>query len=210
MLKLYQAEWCPWCHIAREALTERGLTYQAINVPVRRSKRDEVRRVSGQELVPVLVDGDRVIVESKAIAEYLAATYPPAGDLEHHRTLAGFRLVKLVQTGIEETIDRLTELLGEQEIDVLARLEGGEISTDLPDDYVLLQATLRIAAAQVVQTDAAVPLAVLFPIAVFRTEEGTAVAATKPSASVWLTEDAELIALGTMVTERLTQAIVAL
>lgn len=210
MLKLYQTEWCPWCHVAREALTERGLTYQAINVPVRRSQRDEVRRVSGQELVPVLVDGDRVIVESQAIVQYLATTYPAAGDQEQHRALAGFRLVKLVHTDIEETIDNLTELLSEQGIDVLWRVDGSELSTHLPDDYVLLQATLRVAAAKVVQTDATIPLAVLFPIAVFRTEEGTAVAATKPSASVWLSEDPELVALGTAVTARLTRAIVAL
>jgi mycoredoxin len=210
MLRLYQAEWCPWCHIAREALTERGLAYEAVNVPARRSLRDDVRRVSGQELVPVLVDGDRVVVDSKAIVEYLEATYPAAADREHHRALAGFRLVKLVESGIEETVDKLTELLAEREIDVLVRLEGSDISTHLPDDYVLLEAALRSAAAKIVEADATLPLAVLIPLAVFHTEEGTAVAVSKPSASVWLSEDPALIDLATGLTDLLTEAIVAL
>lgn len=210
MIRLYQAEWCPWCHNVREALTERGLTYESVNVPVQRSQRDEVRRISGQERVPVLVDGDQVVADSPRIIEYLAANYPPAPDVDEHRALAGFRLAKLVTTDVEETIERLTELLAEQDIDVLVRFDGSEISSHLPEDYVLLEATIRVAAAKAIATDATLPLAVLFPIAVFRTEEGTAVAASKPSAAVWLSEDATLVTLAGAVTERLTSAIVAL
>ncbi len=38
--------------------------------------RSEVVRVSGQELVPVLVDGDRILTDSPVILEYLEERFP--------------------------------------------------------------------------------------------------------------------------------------
>jgi len=64
MITLYQAEWCPWCHRVRQVLSELGLTYTTVNVPVERAKRKQVEGVSGQVAVPVLVDGDKVLTDS--------------------------------------------------------------------------------------------------------------------------------------------------
>lgn len=211
MIKLYQAEWCPWCHRVRELLTELQLTYVSIPVPVNRAERAEVLNVSGQDGVPVLVDGDTVIVDSEQILAYLRATYPaPTEAVVKHQAVTSFRLVRVLTTTVEETVDDLIERLGDQEIDVLTRYDGGDISVHLPDEYVLLVATMRIAAAKAVDIDATLPQAVTFPIAVFKTVEGTVVAAAKPQATVWLSEVPELLTLASAVTERLTKAIVAL
>jgi len=40
-------------------------------VPQRRSKRPEIEELTGQRRVPVLVDGDEVVHDSKRIAQYV-------------------------------------------------------------------------------------------------------------------------------------------
>jgi glutathione S-transferase len=49
------------------------LEYQKIEVP--RNDKSELIKISGQELVPVLVDNDKVIVDSTDIIEYLEKYY---------------------------------------------------------------------------------------------------------------------------------------
>jgi glutathione S-transferase len=210
MLTLYAAEWCPWCHRVREVLTELELSYVMMPAPVRRGARDEVRRVSGQEEIPVLVDGEKVVVDSSVIIDYLRATYSEPADAGEHRAVAAFRLVRVVATNVEDTIDALIEQLAERDIDILARYDGGELSARLPDDYVLLHGVMRAAAAKAVEIDATIPLATTFPIAVFAGAEGTVIAVSKPSSTVWLSEDPELLPLAMIVNERITQAIAAL
>jgi len=56
------------------ALAHKGL--EAESVWVDPADRKEVRRVSGQPLVPVLVDGDEVVADSTRILEYLEEHYP--------------------------------------------------------------------------------------------------------------------------------------
>ena len=56
------------------ALAHKGFKVERIEVP--HDDRAEVRRVSGQDLVPVLVDGDRVLYESMDIVRYLEEQYP--------------------------------------------------------------------------------------------------------------------------------------
>jgi glutathione S-transferase len=73
-VKLFQI---PFSHNSvkvRRALELKGLEYESEHVnPVFRGP---VRRVSGQWLAPVLVDGDRVIADSTAILLYLEEAYP--------------------------------------------------------------------------------------------------------------------------------------
>jgi glutathione S-transferase len=56
------------------ALAHKGL--EAESVWVDPADRREVRKVSGQPLVPVLVDGDDVVVDSTRILEHLEERYP--------------------------------------------------------------------------------------------------------------------------------------
>ena len=76
MLKLYQAEWCPYCARVRSKMTELGLTYINVNVPRDKADRTELLEVSGQTGIPTLVDGDVIIADDDdAIIEHLAKRY---------------------------------------------------------------------------------------------------------------------------------------
>jgi glutathione S-transferase len=78
MLELHQFEGCPWCARVRETLDDLGLDYIVRTAPHDPADRDRVRAVSGQDLVPVLVDPERsrVVVDSRQIVAYLRAAYP--------------------------------------------------------------------------------------------------------------------------------------
>ena len=77
MLELYQFEGCPFCERVREALDDLGLDYVIRTIPRPLSERDRVQEISGQPLVPVLVDPDkdRVVADSVEIIKYLRTTY---------------------------------------------------------------------------------------------------------------------------------------
>jgi glutathione S-transferase len=52
-----------------------GLEYRTERVPYLRAGRAEIEELTGQRRVPVLVDGEEVIHDSKRIAEYLKWRY---------------------------------------------------------------------------------------------------------------------------------------
>jgi glutaredoxin 3 len=70
-LVLYQAEWCPYCARVRAKLTELLVDYRSVNVPRPHDQRGEVQAASGQTSIPVLVDGDTVLVDDDDIVPYL-------------------------------------------------------------------------------------------------------------------------------------------
>jgi glutathione S-transferase len=61
---------CPCGRVARE-LRRRGVEAEQRRVPWRRSARDEVDALTGQDRVPVLVLGRDAICDSKRIVEHL-------------------------------------------------------------------------------------------------------------------------------------------
>jgi hypothetical protein len=69
---------CP-CGAAARRLRKLGLEYRTERVPYRRSARPEIEELTKQRRVPVLVDGDEVISDSKRILQYLDWHYgePP-------------------------------------------------------------------------------------------------------------------------------------
>ncbi len=62
----------PYCWRVRLALLHKGQPFET--VPWRFTEKDAIA-FSGQSKVPVIVDGDRVVYDSWAIAEYLEDTY---------------------------------------------------------------------------------------------------------------------------------------
>ncbi len=68
----------PYCWRARMALAHKGL--EADVVPWRFTETERLA-FAGTDKVPVLVDGDRVVHDSTAIAEYLDEAYPNAPAL---------------------------------------------------------------------------------------------------------------------------------
>lgn len=65
---------CPCGAVARR-LKRQGVPYRTERVPYRRSDRPEIVELTRQRRVPVLVDGDEVIHDSKRINQYLEWKY---------------------------------------------------------------------------------------------------------------------------------------
>ncbi len=74
---LYRLEGCPYCEKVVDELDDLGVDYESVWVEGLHSKRDEVKRVSGQRQVPVLVDEERglTMAESDRILEYLGESH---------------------------------------------------------------------------------------------------------------------------------------
>jgi glutathione S-transferase len=65
---------CP-CGAVERRLRKLGIEHQTERLPYRRSNRPEIEELTGQRRVPVLVDGDEVVSDSKRIVEYLQWRY---------------------------------------------------------------------------------------------------------------------------------------
>ncbi len=76
-ITLYQLDGCPYCEKVADRLDELGVDYETIWTEALHSKRNEVKRVSGQRGVPVLVDDDHGVTmpESERILQLIDRTY---------------------------------------------------------------------------------------------------------------------------------------
>jgi glutathione S-transferase len=74
MLRVYRIPFSTNVERVALALGHKGIAVDWVDVDP--ADRSEVERVSGQPLVPVLVDGGRVVVDSTAILRYLEALQP--------------------------------------------------------------------------------------------------------------------------------------
>ena len=61
---------CP-CGTAARKLKRAGVDYRTERVPYSRRSRPEIEELTGQQRVPVFVDADEIVHDSKRIAEYL-------------------------------------------------------------------------------------------------------------------------------------------
>lgn len=58
-VRLFVKPYCGWCHKAVRWLDDRGIDYETIDVIADEAAHDEMIRLSGQDLAPVLdVDGE--------------------------------------------------------------------------------------------------------------------------------------------------------
>lgn len=67
------------CGSVGKALRRAGVDYETRRVGPKR-KRPEILELTGQKRVPVLVDGDEVIHDSRRIREYVELTWGGAGE----------------------------------------------------------------------------------------------------------------------------------
>mgnify|MGYP002760308441 CR=1 FL=1 len=77
-MTLYELPGCPYCAKVIDTLDKLGLEYDSIEVPRSHGDRTEVKKVSGQTGVPVIIDEDHGVdgmAESDDIVEYLEETY---------------------------------------------------------------------------------------------------------------------------------------
>ena len=75
-MKLYNIDGCGYCAIVRSTLKQLDLDYETVNVPWAHHERAEVHEVSGQYMVPVLIDGEVTLSDEYEIIDYLKKTYP--------------------------------------------------------------------------------------------------------------------------------------
>jgi glutathione S-transferase len=74
LLTLYRAPFSTNVERVALALAHKGLAVESVWIEY--SDRSAVERVSGQPLVPVLMDGDRVVVDSMEIVRHLEERHP--------------------------------------------------------------------------------------------------------------------------------------
>jgi len=74
-MRLYHRWKCPWCAAARQAIENVGVDVELVEVPYPRDERTQVWEVSGQARVPVLVDGENVVVDSRRVVRHLYERY---------------------------------------------------------------------------------------------------------------------------------------
>jgi glutaredoxin 3 len=60
-LKLYSREWCSWCIDAKDYLSDKGYSFQEIDVGKNRLAYEEMKQLSAQTYVPTFVAGDKVL-----------------------------------------------------------------------------------------------------------------------------------------------------
>lgn len=72
---LFQLQRCPWCAAVRQALENVGVECEIVEVSRVREERIEVRSLTGQDLVPVLLEDDVVVWDSRRIVRHLYARY---------------------------------------------------------------------------------------------------------------------------------------
>jgi glutathione S-transferase len=65
---------CP-CGAAARRLKKLGVEHRTERVPYRRSDRPEIVELTGQKRVPVLVDGEEIVHDSRRIVQYLDFKY---------------------------------------------------------------------------------------------------------------------------------------
>jgi glutathione S-transferase len=72
---------CPCGAVARR-LRKLSLPHRVERVPYRRRDRPEIVELTGQRRVPLLIDGEEVICDSKRILEYLEWRYGEHGPAD--------------------------------------------------------------------------------------------------------------------------------
>lgn len=92
-MRLYHRWKCPWCAAARQGIENVGAEVELVEVPYPREERVEVVALSGQARVPVLVDGDEVIVDSRRVVRHLYERYGGPAFAASAAELAGEQLL---------------------------------------------------------------------------------------------------------------------
>ena len=186
MLTLYQVEWCPYCHIVRQAMTELGLAYITVNVPARREERAELVALTDQAAVPALQDGDRLVIGTDDIVKYLRTTFPAPEDAADHAASGRYRSATTTSLTPRAALARLRELLDANGLAVIAEIAGADVGARLPEEYTLVLVGAPAAAAKAFELDPGMPAAIALPVAVYPVESGSAIAAPDPVGQVWL------------------------
>lgn len=206
-MKLYQAEWCPFSHRVRAKLTELGVDYEIVNIPVSSKKRQELEEVAGTTAIPVLVDGERVISDSDEAISYLEQEYEadPEEMMLHQRELSP-TVYGTLSFGVGEATGRLREALREADIEVLEELDVSPAMGSRGTYKVLIAVDREFMRLAAEANPGAATLALL-KIAVYEEDGLTRVDAVEPEKNVGQIRDPQLNDRGLELRKRFIKAI---
>lgn len=72
-IRLFTGDYCPYCRVVKRELERLELDYEAMNADA--DGREEVMRLSGQRVIPILTIDDEVLVDSSRIVRELRQRY---------------------------------------------------------------------------------------------------------------------------------------
>jgi uncharacterized protein (DUF302 family)/glutaredoxin len=212
MMQLFQREGCPFSHNVRAALEARNLEYEAIPVAKLGSERAALLALTGDSAaVPVLVDGDRVIGDSKAILAYLDEAHPAPwfGDPTYGLTR------RIHGAAWSDVVPAVTAALGTQgfgvltEINVKATLKK-KIDVDFRN-YVILGACNPPIAHKALSTEPGIGLLLPCNVVVTEDDDGTVVvSAVDPRAMFKVLNRPDIEPLAAEVGDKLRKALAAI
>lgn len=80
--RLFIKPWCGWCQQAMNWLDERGIQDEKIDVTADEAAFEEMIRLSGQELTPVIQAGGKVLADfgPEQLAAFWKATFPATAN----------------------------------------------------------------------------------------------------------------------------------
>jgi glutaredoxin 3 len=192
MIKLYQAEWCPFSHRIRAKLTELGIDYEAVNVSASAEKRAELKEITGKSTIPVLADGEKVFSDSSEILSYLEEEHQSGHeDLNLHQRELSPTIYGTLPFAVDETLARLREALQEADIEVIDELDLSSFSDGGRTYKVLLAADrkfLRLAAG----ANLGATTLALLKVAVYEEDGVTRVDAVEPEKAAAQIRDSEV------------------
>lgn len=139
-MTLYQREGCPYCQLVRKKLTLVNQPFLSVPVAANGADRKEVIDVSGQNEVPVLVNGEDTIIGSEKILNYLDEKFGQGTTGHMPANTYGFNVT--AEGSIEQVKERTVEAIKKQgfgvltEIDVKATLKK-KMGVDVPQQLIL-------------------------------------------------------------------------
>ena len=210
MIKLYQAEWCPFSHRIRAKLTELGIDYEAVNVSASAEKRAELKEITGNSTIPVLADGEKVFSDSRDILSYLGEEYESGPEeLKLHKRELSPTIYDTFPLGIDETVGRLREALQEAEVEIINELDLSSLLDGERAYKVLLAADREFLQLAAGANLGAATLALL-KVAVYEEDGETRVDAIEPEKAAAQIRNSEVNERGLELRKRFIRIIKAL
>ena len=210
MIKLYQAEWCPFSHRIRAKLTELGVDYEAVNVSASAEKRTELKEITGNSTIPVLVDGGKVFSDSSEILSYLEEKYEAdPEELRLHQRELSPTIYGTLPLPIDEAVGQLREALQKADVEIIDELDLSSLLDGERTYKVLLAADREFLHLAAGANLGAATLALL-KVAVYQEDGVTRVDAVEPEKAAAQVRNSEVNERGLELRKRFIRTIKAL
>ncbi len=206
MPQLYQTEWCPFSHRVRAKLTELGVPYEAISVPAKGEERTEVKELTGNTAIPVLVDGEEVISDSSEIISYLEKNYAAVKpeDARLQREELSPTISTTIPLPFSEALESIQQALQRAGLKPLGELDlAPELNRGTPLTVLLVME--QELAERVADINPDATSLGLLQIALYEHNGQVHVSAIKPENTVAPVRNSEINSSGHALQERLVQ-----